>query len=398
MFRRVGIISGGTVSKRIFGKRIFSGGVLAVLAFGLLVVLVLTAAACSMLGEDDPPWDTDIPESEALKASLGTWNPDGTQIAFEYTPQVLTTESGGIDQLWIADLETGERRPVTRSRVAAPDWSPDSAWFVFHTASIPHYLFKINARGDSLVQLSGPGSPNPDLEDTVTGRWSPSGDRLLYAVSAGEDSGIYTMRPDGSSVEKLVAWTASPSSNIDHYDVLRTTTPAYGYTAIGSTTGTTYTDTFIWCASSYDADAEYYYQVVAVSNEGLESDPSNSISTLGSDEAPYGYSPGDSVAVAIEPKAPGRQAPRPEAFALEGSYPNPARHGATIRYALPEAHAVELTLYDIQGQKVATLARGTKPAGFHDVQLDVQDLPSGVYLYRLTAGSFTDTKQLVVVR
>ena len=169
-------------------------------------------AGCSVFGGSDPRWDTDVPEeSKAFKASGGTWGPDGTQIAFEYTPDVINPDSGGVNQLWIADLEAGTRRPVTRGRVTGPDWGPDGEWIVFHTASIPHYLFKINVQGDSLVPLSGPGAPNPDLEDTVGGRWSPSGDRLLYAVSAGEDSGIYTMRPDGSSVEKIVAWSVLPS-------------------------------------------------------------------------------------------------------------------------------------------------------------------------------------------
>jgi subtilisin family serine protease len=88
----------------------------------------------------------------------------------------------------------------------------------------------------------------------------------------------------------------------------------------------------------------------------------------------------------------------PDTAALAGSYPNPAREAATIRVALPEARAVTLTVYDVQGRVVKRLADGTLPAGFHDVALDVSGLSSGVYLYRLTAGAFTETKRLVVVK
>jgi len=177
-------------------------------AIGCLCLLI----GCSVFGGEDPPWDTDIPEeSKAFNASGGTWSPDGAQIAFEYTPDVINPDSGGVNQLWIADLEAGTRHPVMRRRVADPDWSPGGAWIVFHTASIPRYLFKITARGDSLVPLSGLGSPNPDLEDTVSGRWSPNGDRLLYAISAGEPRGVSIMKPDGAEARILIPYGVLPS-------------------------------------------------------------------------------------------------------------------------------------------------------------------------------------------
>ena len=91
------------------------------------------------------------------------------------------------------------------------DWSLDGEWFVFHTASIPRYLFKINVRGDSLVRLSGADSPNPDLEDTVAGRWSLSGDRILYAVSAGKPRGVSMMNLDGSGARILILYGVMPN-------------------------------------------------------------------------------------------------------------------------------------------------------------------------------------------
>ncbi len=89
----------------------------------------------------------------------------------------------------------------------------------------------------------------------------------------------------------------------------------------------------------------------------------------------------------------------PEAFALEESYPNPVRSEAQIRYALPEAAHVELSVYDALGREVARLADGEKPAGYHTATFEAGGLPSGVYVYRLRAGdAFAESGKLVVVK
>ena len=92
------------------------------------------------------------------------------------------------------------------------------------------------------------------------------------------------------------------------------------------------------------------------------------------------------------------QTERPDAFALRGSTPNPVRTQATIRYAMPGAADVTLTVYDVMGRHVATLTEGRRSVGVHEVTLEATGLPSGVYLYRLQAGSYRETKRLVVVK
>jgi len=80
------------------------------------------------------------------------------------------------------------------------------------------------------------------------------------------------------------------------------------------------------------------------------------------------------------------------------SYPNPARRQGTVEYALPDAKKVTLTLYDVLGREVATLATGRKDAGRHRVQLEADRLASGVYFGRLQAGDQTLTQKITVVR
>jgi hypothetical protein len=82
---------------------------------------------------------------------------------------------------------------------------------------------------------------------------------------------------------------------------------------------------------------------------------------------------------------------------LLGTYPNPARSQATVRYALPEKQEVTLRLYDMLGRQVRTIAEGRRE-GRQERQVDVSSLPSGRYFLRLQAGGQTRTQKLTVVQ
>jgi hypothetical protein len=88
----------------------------------------------------------------------------------------------------------------------------------------------------------------------------------------------------------------------------------------------------------------------------------------------------------------------PEAFALEGNYPNPFNPTTTIRYSLPTASLVSLVVYNALGQEVAQLVNGDMEAGSHSVQFNAAGLSSGVYFCRMQAGSLTDTKRLILAK
>jgi len=90
--------------------------------------------------------------------------------------------------------------------------------------------------------------------------------------------------------------------------------------------------------------------------------------------------------------------PEPNRFQLLGAYPNPFNPTTTIRYGLPIRTHVSLAVYNTLGQRVAELVNGEVEAGYHDVNFDASNLPSGVYFYRLQAGSYVETKKLLLIR
>jgi len=93
----------------------------------------------------------------------------------------------------------------------------------------------------------------------------------------------------------------------------------------------------------------------------------------------------------------------PRQLALE-NYPNPFNPSTTIRYSLPKAENVTLQVFDVGGRLVRTLVRGVKkPAGAFEVQWNGTDaagrpVASGVYFYRLTAGTETLTHKAVLLK
>jgi len=106
--------------------------------------------------------------------------------------------------LWVADLDTDSRSRIFLGPVLDPAWSPQGKEIVFHSNSIPTFLFKIDIGADTLSPLTGPGSTNPDAEWHMIGRWSPDGSEILSTIYAGEPRGVSIMNSDGSRQQIIV--------------------------------------------------------------------------------------------------------------------------------------------------------------------------------------------------
>ncbi len=85
-------------------------------------------------------------------------------------------------------------------------------------------------------------------------------------------------------------------------------------------------------------------------------------------------------------------------FALNQNYPNPFNPSTTIAFALPTESNVTLKVYDVQGREVATLVNDRMDAGQHSVNFDASNIATGVYFYRIEAGSFQAIRRMMLVK
>ncbi len=88
----------------------------------------------------------------------------------------------------------------------------------------------------------------------------------------------------------------------------------------------------------------------------------------------------------------------PIAFGLQQNYPNPFNPSTTIEFSLAKASHVTLKVYDMLARELATIVTQDYPAGAHKVRWDARSLPSGVYIYRITAGEFVSQRKLMLLK
>jgi hypothetical protein len=88
----------------------------------------------------------------------------------------------------------------------------------------------------------------------------------------------------------------------------------------------------------------------------------------------------------------------PLRFSLQQNYPNPFNPVTTIKYSLAASEHVKLIVYDLRGRQVAILIDEKQNAGPHQISFDGRNLASGIYFYRLNAGSYVDEKRMLLLK
>jgi hypothetical protein len=222
---------------------------------------------------------------------------------------------------------------------------------------------------------------------------------FYVAGYAANSAAVYSSAPDsGYSVDNLrpitpqgliasrvsngakLVWNAPTDPDIDYYVVYRSMTPNFdplGVTPIADKVkGTEYVD------QSVSTGNTYFYAIQAVDLSGLKSD----------------YSAQTSVQTGVV-----EQGGIPTEFALGQNYPNPFNPSTDIRFALPNEEQVRITIYSVSGIELKTLVNARMSAGNYSVRWDGtnstgEHVSSGVYLYRIQAGSFTAVKKMVMLK
>ena len=172
-----------------------------------------------------------------------------------------------------------------------------------------------------------------------------------------------------------LAWTTASETNNNYFDVQRRT---YGtdWISVGHVDGhgtvSTATD-YEFSDNSVTNGVTYSYRLLS-----------------------YDFNGARHIYNSIE-ATPGTVA-LPTAYALEQNYPNPFNPQTTITYAVKDPGFVSLKVYNLIGQEVATLVSNTMEAGRYTVNFTADNLPSGIYLYTMTAGEFSQTQKMLLLK
>ncbi|MBK7629320.1 MAG: T9SS type A sorting domain-containing protein [Ignavibacteriales bacterium] len=100
----------------------------------------------------------------------------------------------------------------------------------------------------------------------------------------------------------------------------------------------------------------------------------------------------NSIVTGVEPEI------NPNTYSLEQNYPNPFNPNTTIKFNLANEGFTSLKIYNVLGKEVAAIVNGELTAGTHSVSFDASNLPSGIYMYTLTSGRFTETMKMLMIK
>jgi hypothetical protein len=191
-------------------------------------------------------------------------------------------------------------------------------------------------------------------------------------------SGNYKLRV--MAIEKKIVYSTPPGSNGEtvFHTVFRRAYPNTDGVVIPTNSGT-YNYTYNYKREAAWIDTSVY-TVVFVQNDNNKEVMNSSIST---------YIPSGIGNINNE---------IPAVYSLSQNYPNPFNPSTTINFSIPKSGYVTLKVFDLLGKEIATLANGNAPAGNYSVEFHSGNLASGIYLYKITSGNFSDTKKLIVTK
>ena len=268
----------------------------------------------------------------------------------------------------------------TRYYVEQGKSSQNEVWDL--VASIPtHHLDQYAYVAPTLADSTSKGIPwsvffvsahtsNPDIFFDCSPDSGYSVDNLAPSTPKNLE---LTGKQNETKRQVTLSWKSVPDEDFAYYVVYRDTKEGFNPSTVEPYETTI--DTFL-TDSDLDFATTYYYRVSAFDFSGNESDYSEYVSTA-------------SII--------------PEKFALYQNYPNPFNPKTTILYSVPSSTRVELTIYNLKGDEIITLVNKYQPAGYYAANWDGRNernntVASGVYLYRLKAGSFIQTRKLVLMR
>jgi len=294
------------------------------------------------------------------------WSPDGDEIAFDRDPV-------GDQSIYLVDAPNGGTPELVRTDAVDADWAPNSKRLVFRQPSDGSIrTIHKNSGSETIVAAQGEKPA-----------WSPDGKYIAF-----ENGGnIWTVRVNSSG-----APLASP--------VLIVSNPAFD----GAPSWSKDSETIVF-HSGRDGD----FNIWTVPAEGGAETKLAGLTGYGDYDPSFAKNrffvayAGFTAAPPLAKSFDADEVSLPSFFGLEQNYPNPFNPETEIRFQIPEASHVVLKIYNMLGQEIRTLIDADYDLGSHRAHWDGKDdqgqaMVSGVYLYRLQAGSFVKAKKMSLMR
>ena len=394
----------------------------------LLVIFAILFLTNLAMSQDWDIYVYDVHSGETKQISntpdqgeyMPIWSPNGKKIAHDHWSHLL-----GHTVIMITDVNTRESTILegTEGSAGHPAWSPNGQWIAFDRWPMPDGIYILPPDG---------GIPRLVIEDALDPDWSPNSKRLVFyrpsdgtirtvnidnptdmTVIASAFSPVYPPEPQWSPNGKWIAY-GNPDEDPEFAGIWKvrvnikgeSLTPPEPIYIGGCHWNPTWSNdhkrlAFISTADNCQGD----YDIWTISADG--NNPTRLTGLVG-----YGdYNPsfsrnGRYIAYSgyTEPQLPKtKSSPNvdselPTMISLVQNYPNPFNPTTTIKYQIPELSFVTLKVYDVLGREVAILVNEKKSVGSYEVEFNATSLPSGVYFYRLQAGSFVETKKMVLMK
>jgi hypothetical protein len=250
--------------------------------------------------------------------------------------------------------------------------------FSNHIAEIPIYNLSTSLNSNSndlyLIRVGNTSTPGniyfrqydaiPLAPQNLTVEWYNGHPKLTWSTNGEADMNTY-------KIWKYAAGSSMIAATITHN---------------ASYTTHSWIDNSVSYPGKFDPHIEYFYKVKALDISNNESDYSSQVSIIGNGglwkNGDQNVEKGNAI----------------NEYKLFSNYPNPFNPSTKISYSIKEEGLVTLKVYDVLGKEVAKLVNENKPEGIYEVEFNASNLPSGMYVYKLQAGNFTDVKKMLLTK
>ena len=338
----------------------------------------------------------DIYAQRVSGTGAALWASDGVPICtadnWQVTPQLCTDDAGGAFITW-ADHRAPFTYNIYAQRInssGSPQWTADGIPICTATGGQSGPLLVADSAGTAVIAWSD-GRSTANNSDVYAQRVNRAGttlwtaDGLLICGAAGVQ-GVDCISSDNLG-GVMLTWADNRVSGVgspDIYGQRVTSSGAFQWSAngipISTASGTQQGSRFVNYGSS---------GAIVVWEDHRYGDDNIDIYC--------GHVNANGTLTGVK-ENPSQTGIVPPTFSLDQNFPNPFNPSTTVRYGLPQRAHVTIIVYNTLGQQVAQLLNGDIDAGYHEIQFNATNLASGEYFYRIQAGSYVETRKLILVR